>query len=140
MCKVSQWAGLGYTLGVSGSLSKVRVGGADITGSLAFVSAPDGSVGIQRSVSVTLSIGWSVSPYSGGLLIGSSTFTSLSGYSSYSTVPFSAAVGAGYGVGYSYSSNSSGITSAATFGYGVGAIAGAKGVSLSNNVQPFCTQ
>jgi hypothetical protein len=112
--------------------------GAEVGGSVAFVSDPNGIVGIATSGYVTPSVG--SRSYSGGLIIGGSTFSSLSGYSSYSNVNFNATVGAGYATGLNVSSNSSGISMTTFIGYGVGVSAGAKGVSLTNNVQPYCKQ
>jgi hypothetical protein len=134
----SQWSGTGYTLGVNGNGLKANVVGADISASVALVSDPAGNVGVARSLSITPSVG--ARSYGGGVIIGGSTFSDLSGYSSYSSVNFTTTFGAGLATGFTESSNSSGLTTTAYVGFGAGGSAGAKGLSLTNNVQAFCKQ
>lgn len=134
----SQWTGTGYTLGVNGNGLKAQVVGVDIAASVALVSDPAGNVGTARSLSVTPSVG--ARSYGGGIIIGGSTFSDLSGYSSYSNVNFTTTFGAGLATGFTESSNSSGLTTTAYVGFGAGGSAGAKGLSLTNNVQAFCKQ
>jgi hypothetical protein len=134
----SQWTGTGYTLGVNGNGLKANIVGADIAASVALVSDPAGNVGIARSLSITPSVG--ARSYGAGIIIGGSTFSDLSGYSSYSNVNFTTTFGAGLATGFTESSNSSGLTTTAYLGFGTGGSAGAKGLSLTNNVQAFCKQ
>jgi hypothetical protein len=134
----SQWTGTGYTLGVSGNGLKAKVVGADIAASIALVSDPAGNVGLARSVAVTPSFG--ARSYGGGIILGGSTFLDLSGYSSYSKVNFTTTFGSGLATGFTESSNSSGLSTTAYVGFGTGGSAGAKGLSLANNVQAFCKQ
>jgi RHS repeat-associated protein len=143
MSLASQWASEGFTLGVNGNgLKAGGVGpvgvGADIAVSLALVSDPAGEVGIAKSLSVTPSVG--ARSYGIGLIVGGSTFPNLSGYSSYSNVDFTATGGAGLATGFTVASNSSGFSTTAYVGFGTGLSAGAKGLSLTNDVQPFCQQ
>jgi RHS repeat-associated protein len=134
----SQWTGTGYTLGVNGNGLKANIVGADIAASVALVSDPAGNVGIARSLSITPSVG--ARSYGAGIIIGGSTFSDLSGYSSYSNVNFTTTFGAGLATGFTESSNSSGLNTTAYLGFGTGGSAGAKGLSLTNNVQAFCKQ
>ena len=136
--KASQWTGTGYTLGLSGNALKAVGVGVDLNGSVALVSDPSGNVGIAKSLSVTPSVG--ARSYGGGIIIGGSTFSSLSGYSSYSKVNFTTTFGRGFATGFTATSNSSGISTTAYVGFGSGASAGGKGLSVTNNVQAFCKQ
>lgn len=67
--------------------------GVELAGSVALVSDMAGNVGIAVSGSVTPSIGFR--GHTVGVIVGASTFSDLSGYSSYSNVNFTATGGAG---------------------------------------------
>ncbi len=135
----SQLTGTGYILGLNGNALKAVGLGVDSAGSVALVSDPSGNVGIAKTLSVTPSVG--KRSYAGGLIIGASTFSSLSGYSSYSKVNFTATGGAGLATGFTMTSNSSGISTTAFVGFsGPGVSAGGNGLSVTNNVQAFCKQ
>ena len=138
--KASQLTGTGYILGFTGNNLKAKgLVGADFAGSVALVSDPIGNVGIAVSGSMTPSVG--KRSYAGGVIIGASTFSSLSGYSSYSKVNFTATGGAGLATGFTMTSNSSGISTTALVGLsGPGVSAGAGGLSVTNSVQPYCKQ
>jgi RHS repeat-associated protein len=134
----SQWTGTGYTLGLNGNALKAVVLGADTGASVALVSDPSGNVGIATSLSATPSAGSRF--YGGGVIIGGSTYSSLSGYSSYSHVNFTTTFGYGLATGFTETSNSSGISTTAYVGYGLGGSMGGKGLGITNNVQAFCKQ
>jgi hypothetical protein len=76
--KASQWTGTGYTLGLNGNALKAVGLGADVAGSVALVSDPSGNVGVATSLSATPAAG--ARSYGGGIIIGGSTYSSLSGY------------------------------------------------------------
>lgn len=136
--KASQWTGTGYTLGLNGNALKAVGLGVDAAGSVALVSDPNGNVGIAKSLAVTPSVG--ARSYGGGIIIGGSTFSDLSGYSSYSKVNFTTTFGAGLATGFTVTSNSSGLSTTAYLGRGTGFSAGGQGLSVTNNVQPYCKQ
>src|ERR1700722_349688 len=138
--EASQLTGTGYILGVQGSVLAANGVGAEGGGSVSLVSDPAGNVGIAKSFFVTPSVGKRSSSF--GVIVGGSTYGSLSGYSSSSNIFFTATGGgSGMNVGGTGTSNSSGLTTTAFVGVGgPGLSAGTYGFSNTKDVQPLCKQ
>jgi hypothetical protein len=132
--KALSWLSLdggGYLLGISGG---VAGGLAAVDGTRAFVSDTHGNVGMMTTIAVS---GGSVigASASGGLSIGASNFSSLSGYAGWSGQG-TISGGVGLGGSASLSANTSGASYTLTAGGGFGASASG-GLSYSW-VSPLC--